>query len=314
MSGIQPYGAHRVFPCERRAFTVLEVLVSIAVIGVLLSLLLPAVQTTRESARLADCKNRLRQIGLACHQFHDVHRTFPKQRGYLHGLMPHLELQNMHDRITEYLANPDPSLRNFGTAPVFACPSGDVNPAELEVSYLRSMGTRLDPLLRDGDSNGTLFTDFHWQKPISFSHVTDGASNTAFWSETLAWQRIRFRKEDQLNEPGLYWRQIAERPDSMRELQQLCRTAEGRHKEDGLPHLLLNDKYYQHITPPNTLPCAWDYAVSSGIASKPPSSAHAGGVNLLLVDGSVRFVPNTIEETAWREFGSRNSDDDFDRL
>ena len=100
----------------------------------------------------------------------------------------------------------------------------------------------------------------------------------------------------------------------MRELQQLCRTAEGRHKQDDLVHTLLNYRYYQHITPPNTTPCAWDYAVSSGIASKPPSSAHVGGVNVLLVDGSVRFVSDTIDEAAWRELGSRNSDDDFDRF
>ena len=63
-----------------------------------------------------------------------------------------------------------------------------------------------------------------------------------------------------------------------------------------------------------TTPCAWDYATSTGIASKPPSSAHVGGVPVLLVDGSVRFVSDTIDEATWRELGSRNSDDDFDRF
>ena len=299
---------------QPRGFTVLEVLVCIAVIGVLLSLVLPAVQNARESARSADCKNRLRQIGLASHNFHDAHREFPQQSYYYLGLMPYLDLQNLYDRIQAYRANPmgiNP-FDDFGTAPVFACPSGDVNPAKLEVSYLRSMGTRLDPFLREVGSNGTLFTDFKFQKPIRISHVTDGTSNTAFWSETLSWQRFSFRHHE--NDPGLYWRQIAQRPNSMRELQQLCRTAEGRHKQDDLVHTLLNYRYYQHITPPNTIPCAWDYAVSSGIASKPPSSAHVGGVNVLLVDGSVRFVSDTIDEAAWRELGSRNSDDDFDRF
>ena len=297
-----------------RGFTVLEVLVCVAVIGVLLSLLLPAVQHARESARSADCKNRLRQIGLASHNFHDAHREFPKEYWYYESLMPYLDLQNLYDRIKAYRANPkgiNPH-DSFGTAPVFACPSGDVNPAELEVSYLRSMGTRLDPFLRGVDSNGTLFTNFDRQKAIRISHVTDGTSNTAFWSETLSWQRSTFRNQE--NEPGLYWRQIAQRPNSMRELQELCRTADGRHKESGLFHLLYDVHYYQHITPPNTVPCAWDFAITSGIASKPPSSAHVGGVNVLLVDGSVRFVSDNSDEAAWRELGSRNSDDDFDRF
>ena len=299
---------------RRRGFTVLEVLVCIAVIGVLLSLVVPAVQNARESARSADCKNRLRQIGLASHNFHAAHGEFPKKFWYYESLMPYLDLQNLYSKIEADRANPNGINPddNFGTAPVFACPSGDVNSAKLEVSYLRSMGTRLDPFLRRVDSNGTLFTNFDRQKPIRISHVTDGTSNTAFWSETLSWQMYSFR--NQKNVPGLYWRQIAQRPNSIRELQQLCRTADGRHEEDGLVHSLLAVKYYQHITPPNSTPCAWDYAISSGIASKPPSSAHIGGVNVLLVDGSVRFVSDTIDEAAWRELGSRNSDDDFDRL
>ena len=314
MSIIQAHAGSGVDEGRRCGFTVLEVLVCIAVIGVLLSLVVPAVQNARESARSADCKNRLRQIGLASHNFHDAHREFPKEYWYYESLMPYLDLQNLYDRIKAYRANPkgiNPH-DSFGTAPVFACPSGDVNPAELEVSYLRSMGTRLDPFLRGVDSNGTLFTDFKFQKPIRISHVKDGTSNTAFWSETLSWQRSTFRNQE--NEPGLYWRQIAQRPNSMRELQQLCRTADGRHKQSGLFHLLYDVHYYQHITPPNTVPCAWDFAITSGIASKPPSSAHVGGVNVLLVDGSVRFVSDNSDEAAWRELGSRNSDDDFDRF
>jgi type II secretory pathway pseudopilin PulG len=209
--------------------------VCIAVIGVLLSLVLPAVQNARASARSADCKNRLRQIGLASHNFHAAHRAFPQEHHYYESLMPYLDLQNLPDRIEAYRANPNGinPRDNLGTPPVFVCPSGDVNPAELEVSYLRSMGTRLDPFNQNVVSNGTLFTDFQRQKPISFSHVTDGASNTAFWSETLSWQRS-YRKADQENEPGLYWRQIAQQPNSMRELQQLCRTADGRHRRQGL--------------------------------------------------------------------------------
>lgn len=214
-----------------RGFTVMEVLVCIAIIGVLLTLVLPAVQKARESACLVDCKNRLRQIGLASHHFHDAHRAFPRMRESLRGLMPYLDLQSMHDMMAESEKKPPLTSGDFssiGTAPVFACPSGDVDPAVQEVSFVLNTGTRLDPYYRGVDSNGMMFVNFRLKNQIRLSNVTDGASNTAFWSETLAWQRYVIGSKE--TEHGLYWRQIAERPNSMLDLQRLCRTAEGRHE------------------------------------------------------------------------------------
>lgn len=294
-------------------YTVVEVLVSIAIIGILLSLVLPAIQSAREAARLTDCKNRLRQVGLACHSFHDVHRAFPRWHESLRRLMPYLELQNLADRMDE-VEKARSSSFNYqaeigGTAPVFMCPSSDVDTTGNEVSVVLNAGTRLDPYSAGVQSNGMLYYNVLVQNPLRFSDVTDGTSNTALWSETLSWQRGIPQMPP--NGRGVYWRRITEEPKSLLDLRRLCAIAQGVHPESGLRHTFWITRHYQHISAPNSSPCVWDFPTPSSIASKAPSSAHAGGVNVVLVDGSVQFVSDTIAELTWRELGSRNSDDDF---
>ena len=123
---------------SRRGFTLIELLMVVAIIGVLVALLLPAVQAAREAARRAQCKNHLKQIGLAMNNYHGTHGTFPPGRmrsmvdgqgrcfsAYAH-LLPYLDATPLYNQI-DFNSNPDDPAANgialSQTIPYFLCPS-----------------------------------------------------------------------------------------------------------------------------------------------------------------------------------------------
>ncbi len=131
-----PRRMNRRLRASRRGFTIIELLVTIAVVAVLVALLLPAVQSARESARRTECRSHLRQLALALHGYHDVHRMFPLNYGtdfnqgargasWLALVLPYIEQTPLFDRIQfeQPLSHPGNRLVAETVVPLFICPS-----------------------------------------------------------------------------------------------------------------------------------------------------------------------------------------------
>lgn len=131
----------------RRAFTLVELLVVIAIIGVLVALLLPAVQQAREASRRASCVNNLKQLALAVHGYHDAYTSFPaggttagaccdskSYHSWTIVILPFMERNDLYDLYAFNLFNEDPPNRQLREkyVPTFGCPS-EANPGQLLV-------------------------------------------------------------------------------------------------------------------------------------------------------------------------------------
>jgi len=206
-------------PCRKRGFTLVELLVVIAIIGVLVALLLPAVQAARESARRMKCTNHLKQLGLALQNYADVYRALPCRRGGTTGtfgtsnaasttnrdhnagrvnafiaLLPYIEQQPMY----ELIMAGDPQNAPGGprgdqnwavwdkAPPMIKCPSDTGallrGPTGKNHSYVFSGGDQVANVNTIVSTRG-VFGRFTWRK---MGEITDGTSNTIAMSEILS--------------------------------------------------------------------------------------------------------------------------------
>ena len=178
------------------AFSLVELLVVIAVLGILLSMVLPAVQSARESARLTACKNNLRQIGIALHNFHDSHGELPmgclewrasnrqanrRQLAWSAFLLPQLEQRNLF-RSLDFEQPFDAPANATGAATrlsVYECPTVPLRDLERgRIDYGGLFGERI--VSREPDDGLFLYDQI-----VRFKDVIDGLSNTMAIAEDV---------------------------------------------------------------------------------------------------------------------------------
>ena len=315
---------------RRQGFTLIELLVVIAIIAVLISLLLPAVQSAREAARRAQCVNNLKQIGLAMHNYHDTQGVFPHSRGLstpgpgfpatatfsgLARLMPYMEQTNSFNTINfDWLPTDGPNITAQGTAvSTFNCPSDpqvSLPPGQAGLNYRPCEGSGILFTYGRSDTGGANASMpppdgvFFSISNTSMASIADGTSNTAAWSERPKGDFTNAVASEKLD---LFWpKTFPATPDAA---VSDCRSVDSKNlgfqgsSTTGAPWIAGSiSSCYNHAGTPNTRSCMFP----PGRILNNAASYHPGGVNMLLCDGSVRFVKDTVNVTAWRALGTRS--------
>ncbi len=317
---------------RRRAFTLIELLVVIAIIAILVALLLPAVQQAREAARRTQCKNNLKQLGIALHNYHDTYTCFPPAhirtqsaapatgaitgwRGFsVHSmLLPYIEQANLYQSIdfNTYFDQANNTVARRTRITAFLCPSDTPyrGADQGNNSYPGSMGPNLGQYVNINLRNGI----FNFDVVTRMRDVRDGTSNTVAFGEQLIGDANNgsYVQGDVVRGIPFTGNAAGPSPAELDAYGAACNAGisnhhshNGREWAIGMPAQTL----FNTAAPPNwkwptcqiCTGCGW--MDSQGIF--PARSRHTGGVQICLADGSVKFVSENIDTQLWQAVGS----------
>jgi len=303
----------------RPGFTLVELLVVIAIIGILIALLLPAVQAAREAARRSTCRNNLKHIGLALHNYHDIQKTFPigaqgsNRPNWRYGLLPGLEQLPLSLSLLIHGAGPSGCNSSstyghqyYGTnlilvglkVPVFQCPSSSLDPNNPSGDmcnydrlqchdYVGVSGATPDPANRTNVCSTTATYGVYCNTGLlvaarnyGFRDITDGSSNTFIVAE----QSGKVGTKDLRTNYHGGWRGWSASGD-------VVTTATTTHHIAGITTVAFAINAPSGQTGGSTVPRS-DTPYSGNTIL---NSFHPGGIHALLGDGSVRFVSDSID-------------------
>jgi len=316
----------------RTGFTLVELLVVIAIIGVLVALLLPAVQAAREAARRGQCQNHLRQVALAAHGYHDTMLRFPAgwcrphNASALCSLLPYLEQGNKANSF-DWTQDINGAATNAAArsqdVKVFLCPSDSgtgrfftgLSGAQGSEptgrnNYMPNMGSRANFAEVDNGvrmrANGIFFRN----SAVRMAEITDGTSNTALFSEcqrgpvtapSAAQDLLVSTEVDSGSWDG------SPNVDTVRPASCESRSATTAKYRGGQYYRggVMWTGFYNHTLTPNFKgrDCYRGVGLDSGHYAA--RSYHPSSVNVTLCDGSVRTANDSIDLAAWRAAGSR---------
>ena len=309
-----------------RGFTLVELLVVIAIIGLLVALLLPAVQAAREAARRTECSNNLKQLSLAMHHYEDAYKSIPGGNyGVFAGNSPYLsshtvltqfyELESLYIQLD--LSKSPFQQPNYNVAryqpKTLICPS-DPFPGKTQdmgwTNYHANAGTWCYINGWDGLFGPSTRRCGHDKlPPVRFGQVLDGLSNTAAYAEVIngpgTSSAVRTRYDCfEFGAPPSGTLAEARIAFNSKDWQTAAIPWSGDWRWRGYPWTegTMWRNWYNHLLPPDR-PCwrpnEWWRLVS------PASSYHPEIVMVTLADASVRPVDNEVEPTVWQALGSR---------
>ncbi|WP_339728061.1 DUF1559 domain-containing protein [uncultured Gimesia sp.] len=305
-------------PWQKRGFTLIELLVVIAIIAILIALLLPAVQQAREAARRSQCKNNLKQLGIALHSYHEAHGGFPGAsycggtsgishcHTWIESLLPYIDQAPLYNKINFEIPNHqgnNPAALNDWKATVLMCPTDQDSglfPNSREAGY--TPGT--------GDSLGANYKPS--AGPLNMNLCPIPALTPNINCKSTGGARASVEAPGMFNGGRLSYK-FRDCPDG---------TSNTFLVGETLPIYSTFNMYFashMHIGSTNTPPNYFKtytacpksrntridscYAYMGGFMSR-----HVGGVHMCMADGGVRFISENIDYETWCYLGDKDDE------